>query len=226
MSLTRILAVCMLSSVLAAPAFASPCAGLEGKKLEKCEAKEAKKAEKEVARIAKLRASTTPFLPSKVHPDLANLDEAAVNPLNSDEFYVGYKETGLAQVDEVLIEATRVMATVKMANWVGKVNQDGDGQRATKVATVLLPELIKLQDSVPTIQAKVQEIISNPTSVVQDDPMAALKVPKALGGVAGQLPKALSELPQVISAIEPIAKGAAAAGVNMATEKAAEAVAP
>lgn len=217
MFVMRMLAVCLLSTTLAAPALAfegpeERCKYMTGKKLEKCEARQVK-------RLARLRANTRPFQPSMIHKDLARFDATEANPLNSDAFYVGYRKTGIDEVDVVLMDATRVIATVKMAAWVGKLNRDGKKKEAAQVAAVLLPELIKLKDSIPRIQQNVEQIIANPAALVADDPIAALGIPRALGSVVGQLPRALSELPKTIGAVEPLARGAAAAGVNRALGK-------
>lgn len=192
------------------------CAGLEGKKLEKCEAKRVKQLEK-------LRANTTPFQPSKLHEKFSSLDADDANPFNMDKYYVGVTDTGIGKVDEVVAQVMRVQAAVKMASYVGELNEAGEKDKAAELAIPTIEVLASLKDAVKDIQAAAQEVAATPPTELVENPADALKVPKAVGALtaaAGSLTQLANDLPNALAAVQPLA-GAAAQG---AVEQAAEAV--
>jgi len=196
------------------------CDGLEGKKLEKCEAKKVKALEK-------LRSKTTPFKPSKLSDKFADLDGDDVNPLNMDKYYVGVAETGIAPVDDVLVQVMRVNAAVQMGKYVGELEKNGESDKAKALAGPTVEILMQLKDAKDDIMGSVQKLTSTPPTELVDNPADALKVPKALGAVtsaAGQLPKLFTDLPNVMAAVVPLAKAGGGAALDGAMEEAAGAV--
>jgi hypothetical protein len=190
------------------------CDGKEGKDLEKCEKKESK-------RISKLRSKTTAFVPSSLNSGLADLDAEDANPFNMDDYYTpAYEPLGVEAADKVLGSVNTIDAALTMASYVGKLNKEGKTEEATKLASALLPELLKLKDEVKSIKEGIEQIKADPASLVKDNPMLAPKLVGATASALGQLPGMITELPKAVSAVKPLAKGAAAAGVNAATDAA------
>jgi hypothetical protein len=196
------------------------CAGLEGKKLDKCEDKRRKQLEK-------VRSKTTPFQPSKLSPKFASLDGDDVNPFNMDKYYIGVADTGIAPVNEVVEQVMRVQAAVRMASYVGELHKNGDKEKAAELAIPTVEVLASLKDAVQDIQAAAEKVIATPPQELVESPADALKVPKAVGvlsAAVGQLPQLASDLPNAISALGPLTGAAAAGAVDMATEAAQDAV--
>ena len=197
-----------------AAAFAKCDAMEDDKSKGKCEKKETK-------RIGKLRAKTTPLAPSTLNDGLSGLDGEDANPFNMDDYYTpAYVPLEIAAVDSVLGGVNRINGALTMATYIGKLNKDGKTDEAKTLATALLPELVKMKDDIKSIKEGVEKIKADPKSLVTENPMA---LPKVLSGTAtalGQLPGMISDLPKAVSAIKPLAGGAAGAAVNAATEKA------
>jgi len=211
-------------STLVLPSMASAqddlCDGLEGKKLEKCETKRKKN-------LDKLRAKTTPFKPSKLSPKFESLDGDDVNPLNMDKYYVGVPDTGIAPVNDVLMQVMRVNAAVKMGKYVGELEKSGDTAKAKELAGPTVEVLMSLKDAKDDIMASVQKLTSTPPTELVESPADALKVPKALGAVtsaAGQIPQLFTDLPNVIKSIDGLAKAGGGAALDGAMEEAKGAV--
>jgi len=213
-----IVAFALATSVAPSIAFAQDsddlCAGLEGKKLDKCEDKKRKQLEK-------VRAKTTPFKPSKLSPKFAELDGDDVNPFNMDKYYVGVSESGIAPIDEVVVQVMRVQAAVTMASYVGELNKSGDKDKAAELAIPTIEVLQSLKDAVKDIQSAAEKVISTPPTELVESPADAMKVPKALGSLtsaAGQLPQLATDLPNALAAIGPLAGAAGNGAMDMAAE--------
>jgi hypothetical protein len=188
-----------------------------GKKQDKCNAKEAKK-------VTKLRAKTTALKPSAINAGLSGLDGDDVNPLNTDELYTpAYEPFNIEAVDQVLGGVNRIDAALTMAGYIGELNKAGKTDEAKKLATALLPELVKMKDDIKGIKEDIDKIKADPASLAKENPMA---VPKIVGGATQALaaiPGMISGLPKAVSAIKPLAGGAAGAAVNAAVDKAGDA---
>lgn len=207
------------ASTFSAEAFAyAKCDSLDDEKSKaKCEKKEAK-------RISKLRAKTTPYVPSTLTADLSNLDGEDANPFNMDDYYTpSYEPLGIEAVDQVLGGVNRIDAALTMANYVGALNKEGKTDEAKALASALLPELIKMKDDIQAIKEGVEKIKADPASLVKDNPMLA---PKVVGGAAsalGALPGLITNLPKALSAVQPLAGGAAGAAIDAGMDKANDA---
>lgn len=191
------------------------CDSLEDdKKKAKCEKKEAK-------RITKLRAKTTPFAPSALSDKFTDLDGEDANPFNSDDYYTAsYEPLGIEAVDQVLGGVANIEAALTMATYVGALEKEGKSDEAKKLASALLPELVKMKDEINNIKEGVEKIKADPASLVKDNPMLA---PKVVGGATqalGKLPGIVTDLPKAVSAVKPLAGGAAGAAVEAGMDKA------
>lgn len=192
----------------------------------KCDKKEdpkkKKKCEKNMAKsLAKQRANTTPYAPSNLGSAFADLD-GDNNPFNSDDFYLGERTTGIKKVDEFTAQVNKVAATVRMAKYIGHLNKT-DSATAATLGGALLPELIALKDEAPKLVEEAQKLVGEAATLVEN-PMDAPKAIKALGGAAGTIGKAVGDIPGAITALKPIAGGAAAGAISGAVNKAAGAV--
>jgi hypothetical protein len=200
-----------------AAAFAKCDAMEDAKKQGKCEKKETK-------RVSKLRAKTTPMAPSALNAGLSSLDAEAANPFNMDDYYTAaYEPMGIENVDKVLGGVSKIDAALKMANYIGTLHKDGKKDEAKTLASALLPELVKLKDEVKGIKEGIEGIKADPDSLAKDDKMKGLAIAKGAVAAAAQLPSLISDLPKAVSAIKPLAGGAAGAAVNAAKDKAGDA---
>jgi len=215
------LAATTVSFTFIAPAHAgfSACAGKEGSKLEKCEAKALKN-------VAKLRASTTPYKPSDLDKGFAHLDGDDVNPFNTDHHYFGVKDTGFEKLNDVAEAANKISAAIRMANYVGDLNKT-DKAAAKDLGGKLLPILKNLDASIQDVTEKAKLLAASPNDLVES-PMELPKAVGAVGGIVSQLGGTATKLPGALTAVMPIAKGAAEAaveqGVGEATDAADKAV--
>jgi len=196
-----------------AAAFAA-CDGIEdAKKQAKCEKKEAKK-------LAKLRAKTTPMAPSALNAGLASIDGEDVNPFNMDDYYTpSYEAFKIDAVDQVLGGVARINGALTMATYIGQLDKDGKSDEAKALATALLPELMKMKDDIEGIKEGINKIKADAKGLAKDNPTAVPKIIAGAATAAGQIPGMLKDLPKAVSAIKPLAAGAAGAAVNAATEK-------
>jgi len=209
------LALLVPASTFSADALAfAKCDSMEDAKAQaKCEKKETK-------RVSKLRSKTTPYVPSALNADLSSLDGEEANPFNMDDYYTpSYEPLGIEAVDQVLGGVSRIDAALTMANYVGALNKEGKTDEAKTLASALLPELIKMKDDIQAIKEGVEKIKADPASLVKDNPMLA---PKVVGGAAsalGALPGMISDLPKAVSAVQPLAGGAAGAAMDAGMDK-------
>lgn len=201
--LSAFFATALLLPVNSAMAF-EKCEGLDEKKIEKCEKKETK-------RIDKLRKTTTPFVPSKLGPDFASLDSE--NPFDMDSFYLGMSDTGIEPIDELLNEVAKIQAAVKMAKYVGYLNKNGEGDKAQKYAKPTLDALMELQNAQDGLMEKVQGLQSDPAALVSS-PTQIPKAVSSLTSILGQIPQVFADIPGAISAVKPLASGAAAGAIE------------
>jgi len=174
--------------------------------------------------LGKEKARTEPYAPSALSDKFASLDAEGKNPFAGDDFYFGTMELGITKVDELMAEIYKVQATVKMAKYVGYLHKDGQKDEATALASSLLPELIALKDVVTNVQEKLAALQADIQNVLKENPTQIPKVGKLLAVSATSLTKTVADLPGVIVAITPIAKGAVGAAKEMAVEAATGAV--
>jgi hypothetical protein len=202
--------------VPAAPAFAyEKCEGLTDSDLTKCESKEAK-------RIAKLRKNTVPYTPSNLGADFKAWDDEAKNPFAQDDWYCPASQSGIAKIDELLNELSKVQCTMTMAKYVGWLNANGQGADATALGKPTLDALMAVKDSQAAITEKFNAIKSTSPTELVDDPSMVLKVPGALATAAtmmGALPATIGAIPGAITAVKPIAAGVGGAAVGDAMDK-------
>ena len=186
------------------------------------DAKKAKKCNKNTQkRLDKARKSTTAIKPSSLGKAFSYLDES--NPLDTDDWYLGESTIGVKAVDDLTAQINKISATIKLAEYAGHLNET-DKAAASKLGGALLPELIKLKDEAPKVVEKAQGLMADPAALIQDNPAAALKIPKALAGGVKNAVAAVAALPGATKAIGPIAKGAAGAAVGGAMDKVSGAV--
>lgn len=169
--------------------------------------------------LKKQKAKTEALKPSAISSKFSGLDADDKNPFASDDWYYGTVTTGIESVDGLTTEIYKAAGAVKMARYIGWMNQNGQKEEATALAKDLLPELIALKDIVPTLQEKVTTVKGEITS----DPKLALKAKPALG-VLAVIPTLAKDLPGAVKAVGPLAKGAGGAAVDMAVDKAKDAV--
>ena len=185
----------------------------DDKKKAKCEKKEAK-------RISKLRAKTTPFVPSAISDKFSGLDAEDKNPFNTDDYYTAsYEPLGIEAVDQVLGGVANIEAALTMATYVGALSKEGKDDEAKALASSLLPELIKMKDEIQAIKEGVEKIKAAPASLVKDNPMLAPKVVGGAGAALGKLPGIITDLPKAVSAVKPLAGGAAGAAMDAGLDK-------
>jgi hypothetical protein len=197
-------------------AFEKCDAETDAKKKEKCEATEAKQ-------VAKLRKSTTPFKPSALDAKFAALDGDDKNPFNQDDYYVGNIETGSKSFDELAGSVARINAALTMARYADSLAKAGKNDEAKAIAADLIPVLAKLKDDVKAIKESIDKVKADPAAIVKDNPMALPKVAKALPGLLTTVVDAATGIPAAIKSVDTLAKGAGAAAVEMATDKAKDA---
>ncbi len=178
-----------------------------------------KKCEKKMAKaVAKKRKGTTAFKPSQVGKQFAYLD--GKNPLDSDDFYLGVKKTGIKDVDAITNQAVKMAAVIKLTKYTAHLNKS-DKAAAAKLGNLLLPELKNLKNEGEVLQKKIGELDpSKLASSPMDIPKAAGALLKATGTVVG----AVGDVPGALTALGPIAKGAASSAAAGALDKAKGAV--
>ncbi len=173
-----------------------------------------KKCEKKTAKaIAKKRKGTTAFKPSQIGKQFAYLD--GKNPLDSDDFYLGVKTTGIKDVDAISNQAVKMAAIIKLTKYTAHLNKS-DKAAASKLGGLLLPELKNLQKEGEELQKKIGEL--DPASLAS----SPMDIPKAAGALlksTGTVVQAIGDVPGALKAIGPIAKGAAAGAAAGAMDK-------
>lgn len=169
--------------------------------------------------LKKQKPKTEALKPSAISDKFADLDAEDKNPFASDDWYYGTVTTGIESLDGLTGEVYKAAGAIKMARYIGWMNQNGQKEEAVELAKILLPELIALKEIVPTLQEKVSTVKAEITA----DPKLALKAKPALG-VLAVIPTLAKDLPGALKAIGPLAKGAGGAAVDMAVDKAKEAV--
>ncbi len=175
------------------------------------DAKAKKKCEKNMAKaIEKQRKNSNALKPSELGEEFAFLDEN--NPLDTDDWYVGVRKIGVKKVDSLSLSVAKVSATVRLAKYTGYINKT-DKAAATKLGGILLPKLRALETEAPALLEKAQALAADSATLIQDNPSQALAIPKALGSLTTNMAKAAADIPGALTAIVPIAKGAAAAAV-------------
>jgi hypothetical protein len=189
----------------------------DDKKKAKCEKKEGK-------RISKLRAKTTPFVPSSLTDKFSSLDAEDANPFNTDNYYTpSYEPLGVEAADMVFGGVSRIEAALTMATYVGALSKEGKTDEAKALATDLLPELVKLKDEIQNIKTGVEKIKADPAALAKDNPMLVPKIVGGAGAALAKLPGIISDLPKALSAVKPLAAGAAGAAAGAAMDKVGDA---
>lgn len=113
----------------------------------------------------------------------------------------------------------KAQALIKMANYVGYIHRAGEKDEAKELAGIILPDLIKLKDIVPTLQEKLGALQAELPNVAKSNPKLLLPATKAVGQTVAALGKVPGELPGAMKAVVPLAKGAPAAAKTMAVDK-------
>ena len=181
-----------------------------------------KKCEKNMAKtIANQRKNTNALQPSALGEEFSFLDEN--NPLDTDDWYVGVREIGVKQVDEMNLSVAKVSATLRLAKYTGYINKT-DKAAAAKLGGILLPKLRALETEAPALLNEVETLTAESANLISDNPTQALAIPKALGSLTTNLTKAVASIPGALTAIVPIAKGAAANAVSDVTGKVGDAL--
>ena len=183
------------------------------------DAKAKKKCEKNTAkRLEKQRKNTDPYVPSSLGSEFGYLD--AENPLDTDDWYLGVKTTGIKQIDELSNTVAGMAATVRLTRYTAYINKT-DKAAAQKLGGLLLPKLKGLKTEVEKVQKQLSEL--DPNTLVSN-PMDA---PKAIGAIAkmtATLAKTVTEIPAALGALGPVVKGAAAGAISNVAGQAADAV--
>ncbi len=186
------------------------------------DAKKKKKCEKNMAKsLAKQRKSTTPLKPSQLGDEFAYLDEN--NLFDSDDWYVGVGNIGVKKIDDLSLNVAKMSATVRLAKYTGYINKT-DKAAATKLGGLLLPKLQGLKADGEALVAEIQGLVADPAALIQENPAAALKIPGALGKLAANSAKTVGDIPGALTAIAPIAKGAAAGAISNVAGQVGDAV--
>ena len=187
----------------------------------KCDKKQDEKAkakcEKSMAKtIANQRKNSKALQPSKLGEEFAFLDEN--NPLDTDDWYVGVRKIGVKQVDAMNVSVAKVTATLRLAKYTSYINKT-DKAAAAKLGGILLPKLRALETEAPALLEKVQALAAESATLISENPAQTLVIPKALGSLTSNMTKAVASVPGALTAVVPIAKGAAAAAVSDAAAK-------
>jgi len=187
----------------------------------KADAKAKKKCEKNMAKsIAKQRKGSTALKPSQLGDEFAFLDEN--NPFDTDDWYVGVSKIGVKKIDKLSMKVAKMSATVRLAKYTGYINKT-DKAAASKLGGILLPKLQALQEDGQKLVEEIQGLVADPAALVQENPTAALKIPGALGKLATNSVKAVGDIPGALTAVVPIAGGAAAGAIAGAAAKVGDA---
>ena len=157
--------------------------------------------------LAKNKKNTKPFKPSKISPELAHLDEKEQNPFATDDWYLGTQKVGAKPIDNLLGEVDRAVALIKMARYIGYLNQNGQKDEAVKLAKVVAPELRALKDLVPTLKQKASNVQSKLPKIIEKNPSVALKAPGIVKNLLADIATITKDLPGALKAIGPLAKG-------------------
>jgi hypothetical protein len=158
--------------------------------------------------LSKNKSGTKPFKPSKISPQLAELDTKDKNPFATDDWYLGVEKVGAKPIDNLIGEVDRAVALIKMARYIGYLDKNGKQDEAAKLAKVVVPELIALKELVPTLKDKVGAVQSRLPKIIEKNPSIALKAPGILKDLLVDIATIGKDLPGAIKAVKPLAKGA------------------
>ena len=147
----------IVAFAVALPMSNSAHANIKCDKIEKA-GKKAKCEKKMGKKLEKLRANTTPIKPSDVGSEFSYLD--GKNPFNSDDFYLGYKESNFKEVTELSKKIASAKGLIKLTTYAGHLNKS-DKAAAKKLGGKLLPRLQKLEEEMKGIEAASKKIDHN-----------------------------------------------------------------
>jgi len=174
--------------------------------------------------LAKEKGRTQPYKPSMLNDKLADWDADDKNPFATDDWYMGTREIGLASLDELLAEVWKAQGLIKMAKYVGHIHKEGNKDDAKHIAGIILPDLVKLKDILPTLQEKLAAVQADLPNIAKDNPALIIPAGKAITQTIANLGKLPADLPGALAAVVPLVKGAPAAAKTMAVDAVEDAV--
>jgi|GEM_PF-4402115 len=180
-------------------------------KIEKA-SKKAKCEKKMDKKLAKMRANQTPIKTSDVGKEFAYLDSKKL--FESDDWFLGYKETGFKDIDAVNKQVTAAKGLIRLTAYAGHLNKS-DKKAAQKLGGKLMPRLKEIQTELDGITAKLNKV-----DMAQYAGMDAVKAGAAVAATTAQVGATLGEVPAALTAIGPVIGGGVGAMVGDAMNQA------
>lgn len=178
-------------------------------KKKKCEKKMDKK-------LAKMRANQTPIKTSDVGKEFAYLDSKKL--FESDDWYLGYKETGFKDIEAVNKRVTAAKGLIRLTVYAGHLNKS-DKKAAQKLGGKLMPRLKEIQTEFDGVRQQLNKVDMN-----QYAGMDAVKAGAAVASTTAQVAATLGEVPGALAAIGPVVGGGVGAMVGDAMKQAQGAI--
>ena len=207
--------IAVLAFAVALPLSNPAHAYIKCDKIEKASKK--KKCEKKMdKKLAKMRANLTPIKTSDVGKEFAYLDGQKL--FESDDWYLGYKETGFKDIDAVNKQVTAAKGLIRLTVYAGHLNKS-DKKAAQKLGGKLMPRLKEIQNELNGITEELNKVDMN-----QYEGMDAVKAGAAVAATTAQVAATLGEVPGALAAIGPVVGGGVGAMVGDAMKQAKGAI--
>jgi len=181
----------------------------DAKKKKKCESKMTKN-------LAKMRANQTPISAADVGKEFAYLDDQKL--FESDDWFLGYKETGFEDIDAVNKQLTAAKGLIRLTRYAGHLNKT-DKAAAKKLGGKLMPRLKEIQTELDLVSAEIEKV-----NTEQYVGMDAVKAAAALAATTAQVAATVGEVPGALAAIGPVITGGVEAMVGDAVNQATGAI--
>ena len=167
-------------------------------------------------KLAKMRANLTPIKTSDVGKEFAYLNGQKL--FESDDWYLGYKETGFKDIDAVNKQVTAAKGLIRLTVYAGHLNKS-DKKAAQKLGGKLMPRLKEIQNELNGITEELNKV-----DMSQYEGMDAVKAGAAVAATTAQVAATLGEVPGALAAIGPVVGGGVGAMVGDAMNQAKGAI--
>ena len=208
-------ALALLAFAVALPLSNPAHAYIKCDKIEK-ESKKKKCVKKMDKKLAKMRANLTPIKTSDVGKEFAYLNGQKL--FESDDWYLGYKETGFKDIDAVNKQVTAAKGLIRLTVYAGHLNKS-DKKAAQKLGGKLMPRLKEIQNELNGITEELNKV-----DMSQYEGMDAVKAGAAVAATTAQVAATLGEVPGALAAIGPVVGGGVGAMVGDAMNQAKGAI--
>ena len=208
-------ALAVLAFAIALPLSSPAHAYIKCDKIEKASKK--KKCEKKMdKKLAKMRANLSPIKTSDVGKEFAYLDSKKL--FESDDWYLGYKETGFKDIDAVNKRVTAAKGLIRLTVYAGHLNKS-DKKAAQKLGAKLMPRLKEIQKELDGVTNELNKV-----DMSQYEGMAAVKATAAVATTTAQVAATLGEVPGALAALGPVVGGGVGAMMGDALKEAKGAI--